>query len=117
MTTVRSSIPGEARICPHCKATILKSAAVCPSCHHHLRYEAIRTGVQPLSTFCPLRIEGTIRHPDSEEPWEYAVVLEVHDDHGKVISNQVMGLGALRPAEARTFTLRLEVLTPDKSPI
>ena len=27
------------RVCPHCKATILASAAVCPSCRHHLRFD------------------------------------------------------------------------------
>jgi hypothetical protein len=114
MTTARTSAPGETRICPHCKATILRSASACPSCHHYLRYDAVRTGGQALSTFCPLRIESTIRHPGSEEPCEYSLVLEVHDDHGKVVSNQVMGIGALRPAESRTFTLRLEVFNPEK---
>jgi hypothetical protein len=117
MTRLPSSFPGETRICPHCKATILKSEKICPACHHYLRYEAIKTGVSSSPTFCPLRIEGTLRHSGSEGPWEYSVILEVQDDRGKVISNQVMGVGALLPAEARIFTLRVNVFAPDKSAI
>jgi hypothetical protein len=117
MTNLRPSVAGETRICPHCKATILKSASACPSCHHYLRYDAVRTGGQALTIFCPLRIESTIRHPGSEEPCEYSLVLEVQDDSGKVISNQVMGVGALHPSESRTFTLRLELSSSDKPPL
>ena len=31
---------GAARTCPHCRQTILASAAICPACHKHLRFEA-----------------------------------------------------------------------------
>ena len=34
----RTGAVGRTRVCPHCKATILESAAVCPQCQHHLRF-------------------------------------------------------------------------------
>ena len=39
MNTGRVAAPGRTRTCPHCKATILESASVCPACHHHLRFD------------------------------------------------------------------------------
>ena len=30
---------GATRTCPHCRATILESAIVCPGCRHHLRFD------------------------------------------------------------------------------
>ena len=35
----RVATVGKTRSCPHCRATILESAAVCPACRHHLRFE------------------------------------------------------------------------------
>jgi hypothetical protein len=35
-----SSTVGRTRVCPHCKATILESAAICPQCKHHLQFGA-----------------------------------------------------------------------------
>jgi hypothetical protein len=40
------------------------------------------------------------------------VVLTINNERGEEISRQVVGVGALRPAESRTFTLSVEVLTP-----
>ncbi|MFQ5538984.1 MAG: hypothetical protein ACE5FB_01160 [Candidatus Binatia bacterium] len=107
MISVRSSLSGETRICPHCKDTILKSATVCPACHHYLQFDALRVDIPP--GICPLRIEGTIRHPDREKPCEYSVVLEVSDEDGEVISRRVMGVGTIRATEVRTFSVRVEV--------
>ncbi len=112
MTSVSSSLPSEARICPHCKETILKSASVCPACHHYLQFDAVRTGVSP--SICPLRIEGTLRHPDRARPCEYSVVLEVCDEGGEVISRRVMKVGTIHAAEVRTFSVRVEVSSHDK---
>ena len=39
MSTARVGAPGATRSCPHCKATILESANVCPICRHHLRFD------------------------------------------------------------------------------
>lgn len=109
MTTVRTSTAGEARICPHCKEMILKSAASCPVCRHLLRFNAVGASPRPAPTECPLSVKGTIRHPGVGGPLEYSVLLEVHDNVGKMISRQVVGIGAFHHAETRTFSLRVEV--------
>ena len=116
MTMARKSAAGESRICPHCKATILKSAVSCPACHHFLKFDGVKTGPRPLPTRCPLSVEGTIRHPGKGEAMEYSVVIEVYDDSRKVISRQVMAVGALHHAEKRTVSLRVEV-SPDSSAV
>ncbi|MFQ5929147.1 MAG: hypothetical protein ACE5MK_05580 [Acidobacteriota bacterium] len=112
MKSARSSVLGETRICPHCKDTILKSATVCPACHHFLQFDAVTTGVSP--SVCPLQIEGTIRHPDREKPCEYSVVLEVCDEGGEVISRRVIGVGTIRASQVRTFSVRVEVSPHDR---
>ncbi len=113
MSEVRSPHPGETRICPHCQGTILESEVVCPLCNRHLRFEAVRTGRRDPLTFCPLHIEGTVdhHHLDSGD----SVVVEVLDGRREVISRHVVGVGALGPAEARTFSLRVEVFAPEGS--
>lgn len=102
---------GQARTCPFCKATILESASICPACRHHLRFVP-QSAERTRSSFFPLRVEGTIRHPVDSEPWEYSVLLVIHDDKGEEVARQVVGVGALKPAEQRTFTLAVEVLMP-----
>ncbi|HUP00799.1 MAG TPA: hypothetical protein VM737_04670, partial [Gemmatimonadota bacterium] len=96
---------------PLCKATILESASVCPACRHHLRFDPQSTK-QTWSSFSSLRVEGTIHHPPSGEPWEYSVTLTIRDDEGEEILRQVVGVGAFKPSEERTFTVEVEVLTP-----
>jgi hypothetical protein len=113
MSTAQSVIPGKTRACPHCKATILDSANVCPACNHHLRFGADAKR-RPQRTYSPLRVEGTIRQPPAGEAWEYSVVLSIRNDRGEEMARQVMGVGALNPAEARTFTLSVEVSAPPK---
>jgi len=49
MSSMRSGTPGATRVCPHCKATVLETAAICPGCRHHLRFstdaaQAVLTG-------------------------------------------------------------------------
>ena len=105
------AVPGRTRTCPICKATILESASVCPGCRHHLRFDTHSTKRTWTST-SPLRVEGTIHHPVDGEPWEYSVVLSIHDDEGQELARQVVGVGAIKPAERRTFTLTVEVLAP-----
>jgi len=111
MTIARQGAPGTTRICPHCRATILESASVCPACQHHLRFDPGMAERAPPS-FLPLRVEGTIRHPAVGEPWEYSVMLSIKNDRGEEIARQIVGVGALHPAEQRTFTLAVEVFTP-----
>ena len=110
MSSVRTGTAGTTRICPHCKTTILDSAMVCPSCKHHLRFEA--ASARTLESSSALRVEGTIRHPPDGEPWEYSVVLTIRNDRGEEVARQVVGVGALRNNEQRTFTLDVEMFTP-----
>jgi len=113
MNTARTVIPGKTRACPHCKATILESANVCPACDHHLRFDT-EARRRPQRSYSPLRVEGTIRHPSVGEAWEYSVVLTIRNDRGEETARQVVGVGAINPAEARTFTLAVEVSAPPK---
>src|SRR5262245_28486245 len=111
MSTVRSSAPGATRTCPHCRASILESASVCPVCRHHLRFDpGAATRAQP--SFVPLKVEGTITHPPAGEAWEYSVLISIKNEKGEEIARQVVGVGALEPNEQRTFSLAVEVFTP-----
>jgi hypothetical protein len=57
-------------------------------------------------------VEGTIKHPDAGEPWEYSIVLTILGAEGEEITRQIMSVGALNPEEQRTFKLAVEVFTP-----
>jgi len=124
MSATRQGAAGATRTCPHCRATILESAPVCPACRHHLRFDpgTVSGGVgrssgsiQRAPSFSPLRVEGAIRHPASGEAWEYSVLVQVRNERGEEIARQVVGVGALQPAEQRTFTLTVEVFTDGQS--
>jgi hypothetical protein len=116
MSSTRPTVPGASRVCPHCRATILESASICPACRHHLRFDpgaAERT--QPSSV--PLRVEGTLRHPGHGEAWEYSMVLSIRNERGEEVTRQIVGVGALQPAEERTFTLAVEVFSPSEAKV
>jgi hypothetical protein len=102
--------PGKTRTCPHCKATILESAAVCPGCQHHLRFDPTAQRMVPTAT--PLRVEGTIRHPPNGDTWEYSIVLAVRNERGEELTRQVVGVGALGSDDVRSFTLAVELFAP-----
>ncbi|MCY7355028.1 MAG: hypothetical protein LH470_08145 [Lysobacter sp.] len=107
-TAARPGTTGATRTCPHCKATILDSASVCPGCRGHLRFDsAIVQRAVPNVT--PLRVEGTIRQPADSPPWEYSVVVSIRNERGEEVTRQVVGVGALNPNDQRTFTLAVEV--------
>jgi hypothetical protein len=108
MSNGRVVTPGKTRSCPHCKATILESAAVCPGCQHHLRFDpAAASHRTPSRT--PLRVEGTIRPTPEGGPCEYSVVLAIRNQRGQEIARQVVGVGVIQPTEERTFALTVEV--------
>jgi hypothetical protein len=108
---------GRTRVCPHCKATILESAPICPQCRHHLKFgAAAAVPADQQEGFSALRVEGTVQHPERGGDWEYSVVLSIRNERGEELSRQVVGVGALRPAESRTFTLSVEVMTPGGRP-
>lgn len=109
----RVAAPGKTRICPHCKATILESAAVCPGCHHHLRFDPkaiVERRAQP--TFSALRVEGSFRNPPASAAWEYSVVVSIRNDKGEEVARKVVGVGALGNNESRTVTLSVDVFAP-----
>ena len=110
MSSARPGSPGATRECPHCRETILESAAVCPACRHYLRFDAGADVAEAPQAPTPLRIEGSIRHPPDGEPWEYNVVVSIHNDRGQEIAHKLIGVGAMNPNEQRTFTLSVEAV-------
>lgn len=116
MSTQRSGAPGATRTCPHCRETILESAAVCPACRHHLRFEPRSADAAALpEAVTPLRVEGSIRNPVGAGTWEYSMVLTIRNERGEEIARRLVGVGAIHPDEQRTFTLSVEmVATADK---
>jgi hypothetical protein len=107
----RPVVPGKTRTCPHCKAVILESLSICPGCLHHLRFDSEAAKRQVAATSA-LRVEGLIRHPPLEEPWEYFVTIAIRNDRGEEVARQVVNVGALQGAEKRTFVLSVEMLPP-----
>ena len=114
MSTAKRTPAGATRTCPHCRAVILHSTIVCPSCRRHLRFSPGVEGVVP--SFFPLRVEGAIRHPSEGEAWEYAVLVTITNDRGEEVTRQVVDVGALQPGEQRSFTFAVVVFAPDGAP-
>ena len=113
MSTARAPVAGRTRACPHCKATILESAAVCPACRHHLRFSpAGQPAAAPaLSVF---RVEGVIENPESAQ-CEYVVVVAVSDERGTEIARKVVNVGALAPGERRACVVSIDLFKPPGS--
>ena len=109
----KAAAVGATRVCPHCKATILESASVCPGCKGHLRFDA--GGASRAPNMTPLRVEGSIRHPPGGGAWEYSMVLTIRNEEGQEVARKLVGVGALKPNEQRTFTLSVDVFAPDKA--
>jgi hypothetical protein len=105
----RKTPAGTTRTSPNCRAVILASAAVCPSCRKHLRFTP---GAEAQPTFSPLRVDGAIRHPNVGEAWEYSVTISIRNDKGEEVSRQVVGVGALQPGDGRSFTFSVDVFAP-----
>jgi hypothetical protein len=109
MSSLRPGSPGATRVCPHCRETVLESAAMCPGCRHYLRFDD-RADEPQTPALTPLRVEGSIRHPADGEPWEYTVVVSIYNDRGEEIAHKLVGVGAMNPNEQRTFTLSVEAV-------
>jgi hypothetical protein len=107
---------GETWNCPHCGERILRSAGSCPACQRRLRFDAASASRSAAATSCPLSVEGTIRHPSAEAPWEYSVVVHVRDSQGEILARRVVGVGAIRPGDTRTFTLHVEMRASEEAP-
>jgi hypothetical protein len=110
MSSVRPVSPGKTRTCPHCKAVILESASVCPGCQHHLRFGG--DAGPKVETRTALQVEGKIRHPPQEDPWEYTVVVFVRNERGEEVARHVINVGALANAEERVVSLQVDVMPP-----
>jgi hypothetical protein len=109
MSAVRAGSLGATRVCPHCRATVLLSASICPGCQHHLRFTP--GGAEPESKGVPaVRIEGTIAHPVRDEACEYQVVIAITNDRGEKVARQVVGVGALPPGERHNYTFSIDLV-------
>jgi hypothetical protein len=110
---MRRTSAGATRTCPHCRAVILQSTSVCPSCKKHVRFGPGTGGDEVVPTFSPLRVEGAIRHPKVGEAWEYVVMVTITNDKGEEVTRQVVGVGAIPSGEQRKFAFSVEVFAPD----
>lgn len=108
----RTATAGRTRTCPHCRATILESAAVCPACRHHLRFDPRKGQERPEPGVVALGVEGTFSHPPVGEPWEYSVVVVVRDQRGAEVARKVVSVGSLDQGEQRSVGLTVEVFKP-----
>jgi hypothetical protein len=106
---------GATRTCPHCKSTVLESAAVCPGCRHHLRFSKNGAQVTAPEGYHSLNFDSTIRHTSPDEACEYCVVITVRSDRGEQVTRQVVGVGALQPGETRAVSVSVEML-PQRLP-
>ena len=97
MSSLRSGTPGATRVCPHCKATVLETAAICPGCRHHLRFSAEAGQSSVDEGYCALSVDGSIAHKQASEPCEYFIVLDIRDERGEQLARQVVGVGVLQP--------------------
>ena len=108
MSAVRPGQAGATRACPHCKATILESAAVCPGCRGHLRFDsAARLDSATAATSSPLKVEGTLEGPE-DGGCEYTMVMSIRNERGEEINRQLVGVGALFAGESRSFSVVVE---------
>ena len=105
----RSATAGKTRSCPHCRATILESAAVCPACRHHLRFETGKAGERAQPGEVALSVEGSFSAPATTPACEYSVVIAIRNERGEEIARQVVGVGALAPGEQRSVSLSVEL--------
>lgn len=112
MSAVRPVAQGVTRTCPHCKATILESASVCPGCKHHLRFgtDAQRSAAAPFRT--AWSVEGTLTPPSATESSEYCIVIVVRNERDEEVARKVVDVGSLQGTDRRAFNLSVEVSPP-----
>jgi uncharacterized protein YbaR (Trm112 family) len=103
---------GATRTCPHCRATILESAVICPGCKHHLRFDKDARIAAAAATKTAWQIEGTLDAERMDAASEYAILVVVRNERNEEIARQVVNVGALQGAERRTFTLSIETSEP-----
>jgi hypothetical protein len=111
MSAARAGSVGATRICPHCKATVLESATICPGCKHHLRFNAAPSA----AGYSALRVEGAIQHRGREQ-CEYCVIVSINNELGEKLVRQVVGVGAMQPGQRHTYSFSVELI-PVGSPV
>ena len=110
----RRAAVGKTRSCPHCRATILESASVCPACRHHLRFEN-RRGAEQLpqaASQVAFKVSGEFGRRAAAGPGEYHVVVVIRDAGGAELARKVIGVGGLAPGEERKIDLSVEIFDP-----
>ena len=113
MSSIRSGTPGATRVCPHCRATVLETATICPGCRHHLRFSAASSEPQ-IEGHKAMKLEGLIHHPGQGE-CEYCVVVSITNEQGEKIARHVVGVGALGPGERHKYSFSVDVI-PARAP-
>jgi len=109
VSLARPGTLGATRVCPHCKATVLQSASICPGCQHHLRFNS--GSAEPESKgVSAMRIEGSIQHSVANEPCEYCVVISITNERGEKVARHVVGVGALPAGERHNYTFSVDLL-------
>lgn len=108
----RPGSAGATRNCPHCKTTILESSAVCPACRGHLRFDSDAQGHNIRPTQLSLKVEGAIQQPADGSVSEYSMLLTIRNERGEEVARHLVGVGAMRPGEQRTFSLTVETSEP-----
>jgi len=53
-----------------------------------------------------------IRQPSDGGVAEYSMLLTIRDERGDEVARSLVGVGAMRPGETRTFTLTVETSEP-----
>ena len=115
MNRIPASI-GKTRSCPHCRATILESAAVCPACRHHLRFETRKDGQAEQAGQVALKVSGQFARRSADGPGEYSVVVVIRDAKGSELARKVIGVGGLGAGEERRVDLTVEIFDPPPAP-
>ncbi len=108
----RRAAVGKTRSCPHCRATILESSAVCPACRHHLRLESGRGEEPRPASQVALKVSGQFARTATAGPGEYHVVVVIRDAGGAELARKVIGVGGLAPGEERKVDLSVEIFDP-----
>ena len=112
---VRQSNLGATRVCPHCKATVLQSANICPGCRHHLRFNTAANAEPEVTALSAMRIEGSIRHTE-RDACEYVVVISITNERGEKVARQVVGVGALQPGEKHKVSFSVDLMPARPGP-
>lgn len=103
---------GRTRQCPHCRATVLESASVCPGCKHHLRFDSGSQRAVEKAARVAWEVEGTLGAQTLGAGTEYSVIVSVRNEKNQEIARHVVNVGALSGDEKRTFNLSIEVSEP-----